>query len=144
MVNRTTIKTSIINKLKTLSSVDATKVVGIEGIEASGYPFVTCVCIGSEAEQTDEINIMRTYKYRIRVLADMNSEQSGGVQWGEDTIMLAIDEIINAFDDDYTLSQTVENIIAVSDDLMYDITDSGITRVGEIILQVKYLYNITE
>jgi len=142
MADRITIKASIISKLQGLSSVDSSNVKGYEGAEPDGYPFVTCVCIGSEAEQQDEINIMRTYQYRVRILIDMNEAQEGN-EWAEETMMIVTNEVIDAFDDDYCLGNTVENIIAVSDNMLYDISEGGIMRVSEIILNVESLYTIT-
>jgi len=142
MANFTSIRTSLLNLLKTLSSVDSTKVKGYGTVEPTGYPFITLETLGNESEATDEKNIERIYKYRIRVYINMDKEQAG-IEWAEDTLLVVLDEIADKIDNDYTLSNTVDWIETVDVNTGYTENAEGTMRIAEIELKIHKLYQLT-
>ena len=143
MADFSTIRASILANLKSMSSVDAGDVIKYGTGEPDGFPFITLESMGMEPSvETDETHNFRTYTFRVRVYIGLDSTQEGP-EWAEDTLIIVLDEIIDLFDDDYTLTNTVDNINAVTVDAGYTDFEAGQARTAEIILQVRKLYQLT-
>lgn len=142
MADFATIRASILAKLQGMTSVTSTNVISRGTGEPAGFPFVTLETMGLEpSEEQDETHNFRTYLWRVRVYVSLDASQ-GGPQWAEDTIIVVLDEIIDLFDDDYTLGGTVDNILAVSADAGYTEFEAGQARTAEVILKVRKLYEL--
>lgn len=129
------IRTSILTKLQALTTVSSANVIAAGTGVPAGFPYVTLEFIGEAETDNDEINKWQIFKWRIRVFANMDNTGSGPV-WAETTILTVLDEIKEAFNDDYTLSNTVDNIEWKNISGLYTEFEAGEARIAELELHV--------
>src|SRR5574337_704792 len=93
--------TLIVNKIKTLTTI--TEVYAHEKADASSFPYATVVYIGNDNEVFDTANNLRGYKFRVRVYMKIGSQAPLSGDDAERSSEAALQEVINAFDTDFTL-----------------------------------------
>lgn len=76
--------------------------------KASGFPFACFETTGFDSEILDSCNNLRTYSFTIAVFQDIPDSGNRGQSLA--ILVKAVDEIVNAFDSDYTLGGLVKMV----------------------------------
>lgn len=138
-----TIRTAIINKVETISKI--TSVYGYGTPPVADFPFATVEAISNDAEFADTSDNWRTYRFRVRVHYSRTRDDQTGtdrLENAELAILRVMDDLIDAFDTDYTLGGIVHKIAAVESSVGYQELTNGPARVGEIILKCSKLEQV--
>ena len=81
-----------------------------ESIVPTGYPCVTLAALQNSVNIGDEVNDIRTFSYRVHVYVNISKEHYGAEE-GEVIMMRCVQEIMDAIEQDYSLSSTVINCV---------------------------------
>lgn len=76
--------------------------------KADGFPFACFELAGFEGEILDSCNDLRTFNYVVAVFQDLPDAGNRGEAM--ETLVKAVEAIVNAFDSDYTLGGTVKMV----------------------------------
>lgn len=137
MSNFANIKAGIVTKLQADTDLSASDQVYDYEPEIGAIsvdPFAIVVAAENESEFETTTENMRTYGFVIRVFVERKNR---GAENAEDLLTSILDRLIQAFDEDYTLS--VSGVLfskATPSNWFYVIAEKEY-RVGEIKLQVK-------
>ena len=129
------IRTSLLAKLTSLTTVDSDKVFGAGTGETTGYPYITLESLGENEDDVDEVTKYQVFKWRIRIYAAMDNTSNGPI-WAEETVLTVLDEIKDVINADYTLSDTVDNLKWENIKLGYTEFEAGDARVADMELWV--------
>lgn len=133
------------NNIQNLSSVIITKVSGVGGLHsvydyepdkpASGkYPFAVVSYTGiPDASFGDTVRNIRTYGFSIKIYQERTSIGFGNEK-AERVIREICDEIVNAFDNDTTLSGSCLFVRPITGSNDYEDREVGDTRVAQFDL----------
>ena len=133
MANITTIQTAIQTKLQAISELHGVYTYEIAKPTNGQYPFATITFLSSEAVFGDTIRNERTYSFVVRVYQE-RTEPAFGASKAERIMRGICDQIIDAFDLDTTLNNTVKYVKPISVDLDYIDREIGDTRLAEFKL----------
>lgn len=126
-----------------------TKLKAIDGIKEvykynKGHfeKFPVAVILGSESEKVRESSntIMKTYRFRVQVLQEVN-EEARGQEDGENILVNLSDTIDNAFDEDDTLGCVCDDVNVSSAFIWED--RELLMRVLELTIEIKQLKQLT-
>lgn len=137
------IRTAIIAKIQTVTKI--TNVYGHGTPPADMFPFATVEAISNDATFEDTANNWRTYKFRIRVHYSRTRDDQTGVdrlENAEEAVLRVLDDLLTAFDEDFTLGGTVHKVDALESSLGYQELTNGPARVGEIVLKCSQLVKV--
>lgn len=136
---REAISNAIYTKLNTISGLTG-KVYKYNKGGFTDYP--VAVILGSEAEKEREssVTILKTYKFKVQVLQEVQ-EEARGKEDAEMLLLKLADEIDTAFDNDDTLSGAVDDANVSS---IFIWSDRELQmRVLELSIECKKLIQLT-
>lgn len=105
-----TIQNAVKAKLDTLKGSGKPLVAVIDYLteKADGFPFACFEIVGWDSEILDSCNNLRTYTFAVAVFQDLPDVGNRGEALA--VLTKAVDEIVNAFDSDYTLGGLVKAV----------------------------------
>lgn len=135
---REAINTAIYNKLNSIEGIK--EVYKYNKGHFTKYP--VAVILGSESEKEFESvkTIMKTYRFTVQVLQEIN-EEARGMSAGEEILIKLSDTIENAFDEDDELGGVVDDV-NVSGAFIYEDREVQ-QRVLELTIECKKLKQLT-
>lgn len=137
-----TIRAAIKSKLESLDSIGEVNMYERTGFEE--YPAVNVTISGNDADPNSSSYNLRTYIFTIRVFIDLagnpvNAGQDNSKAQTETYMADVVDDILNAFDTDGTLTNSVDNVRAAPSKWGYVEVDEGWARTADITLMVSKL-----
>jgi hypothetical protein len=132
------IKTAIKTKLEAIDGI--LNVYGYEKGDLDGYPSAVVLLDAISAEYETNQEDSRKYTFKIKIYQEM-SDDGVGTEEAESRIESLIDEVLDTFEDDWTLSGLCwkVNISGIA-----GFTDRGtMSRVLEFTLDCHAIYNLT-
>jgi len=138
-----TIRQAIIEKVQTVSKINS--VYGHGTPPAGAFPFATVEAISNDSVFEDSANNFRVYKFRVRVHYSRTRDDQSAVDLlenAEEAVLRVLDDLLSAFDYDYTLGGIVQKVDALESSLGYQELTNGPARVGEIIIKCSLLVKV--
>jgi len=139
MASFSSIKASIKTKLETITGLE--NVSSWERGQIEGYP--SAVISGFELisnEWSDNDSNQRIFDFKVRIYQEMESEAKGAEE-AEDILDALVDDIVDAFNDDRTLSNTVIGAWITGASGWADRELN--MRILEFSIKVKTMYDLT-
>ena len=138
----TTIRTAIKSKLDTLTGTwkPIVEVFDYHTLNSAGFPYVTFEPSNLDSNFQDTCNNLRSYSFDIFIYQNILDENR---QTALNVLTNVFDEIINAFDKDYTLWWIADGgVNAVWWDIGQLVDENGATLFANIKIIVNILYNV--
>ena len=135
-----TLRTAIVNKITTVTTI--TEVYAHESASPQSFPYATVAVIGNTSEYADTANDLRKYRFRIRLYMKIGDQAPLSADDAELSMTRAMQNVLDAFDTDYTLGGACQGVEAVESNLGWTDTANGRCRVGEIILSCQKLVQV--
>lgn len=130
--------TAIYNKLNSIEGIQ--EVYKYNKGHFTKYP--VAVILGSENEKEREsvATIMKTYKFKVQILQEVN-EENRGQEAGENLLVSLADTIDNAFDSDDTLGGACDDVNVSSSFIWED--RELLMRICELTISCRKLKQLT-
>lgn len=127
------IQTAIINKLNDITELNGIYTYEVASPTEGRYPFATLTFLSSTAVFGDTVRNEREYSFILKIYQE-RVQASFGNEKAENVLITIVDNIINAFDLDTTMNDTVKFVRPLNVSLNYLDREIGDTRVAEIQL----------
>lgn len=132
------IKTKITTLITGITGIK--NVYGYEKGNLDGYPSAVITCESIDSEYLTNNENERKYTFKVRVYQEMDADAAGALE-AESRVEAMIDDIIKAFENDWTLSGSCHKVF-VKGIMAY--ADRGIsTRVIEATIECYTLITLT-
>lgn len=137
MANITDLKTSLINKLRSIDGIQY--VYDYRKSNIDGFPAVFVMFKNFESEYADSARDLRRYTFSVQVIQERD-QSNFGAEKGERVLYETIDAILSSIDADSNFSNSE---VVYSDPFSGDIEENGEYLIATIDITMKALVNVT-
>jgi len=136
------LRTAIISRIQTLTKIE--EVFGYPQPKPDKMPYATVEALENASEYADTASNLRIYTFRIRLYYARTIDETNAdmLENAELAVLRALDDLLDDFDTNYTLSGACDGIIAVESKVDYATTAFGTARMAEIELKCRKLKRV--